>query len=61
MELVAPEYFDTGEASLEATCHCIDQWMNPTPGVLLSLPLHGVVIKVSIFLTEEWKGKVIRL
>lgn len=47
MGVIAPEYFATGEASLEAACHDIDQWPYPLPGKLLSLPLHGILIKVS--------------
>ncbi|CAL4059379.1 unnamed protein product, partial [Meganyctiphanes norvegica] len=46
LELVAPEYFDTGEASLEAACHHLDQWPPPEPGSTLSLPLLGTVLQV---------------
>ena len=46
MELIAPEYFDSGEASLEAACHHIDQWPPPEPGQMLSLPLLGTLLKV---------------
>lgn len=47
MEIIAPEYFERGEASLEAACHDIDQWLPPLPGPL-TLPLHGNLIKVSL-------------
>ena len=47
MDLIAPEYFDSGEASLEAACHHIDQWPPPSPGEMLSLPLLGTILKVS--------------
>lgn len=51
LDLMAPEYFDTGEASLEAACHHLDQWPLPTPGVTLSLPLLGTLIQVTCYST----------
>ncbi|KAK6619936.1 hypothetical protein RUM44_006336 [Polyplax serrata] len=46
--VIAPEFFDHGEASLEAACHDIDQWPHPVPGKVLTLPLIGTVIQVHI-------------
>ncbi|XP_013404768.1 protein DENND6A isoform X2 [Lingula anatina] len=48
VEIMAPEYFDNGEPSLEAACHDIDQWPEPTPGETLNLPLMGSVVQVRI-------------
>eukprot|EP00118_Oscarella_pearsei_P012620 m.94468 g.94468 ORF g.94468 m.94468 type:complete len:560 (+) comp36816_c0_seq10:64-1743(+) len=45
VKLVAPEYFDNGEISLESTCHDIDRWPLPTPGKLLQLPVLGTLIQ----------------
>ncbi|MPC10623.1 Protein DENND6B [Portunus trituberculatus] len=56
LELVAPEYFDTGEASLEAACHHLDQWPPPTPGTSLSLPLLGTLIQVRIPSRQDKPG-----
>ncbi|XP_046405292.1 protein DENND6B [Ischnura elegans] len=46
--LIAPEYFDNGEPSIEAACHDIDQWPAPVPGELVNLPLLGTVIQAYI-------------
>ena len=46
VSLIAPEYFDNGELSLEAACYNVDQWPSPEPGVTLSLPLLGTVFQV---------------
>ncbi|XP_041458925.1 protein DENND6A-like [Lytechinus variegatus] len=46
--LVAPEYFDNGEPSIEAACHDIDQWPSPCPGKTLHLPIMGCVLQVRI-------------
>lgn len=56
LDLMAPEYFDTGEASLEAACHHLDQWPLPTPGVTLSLPLLGTLIQVRIPSRQDKPG-----
>nr|XP_039247890.1 protein DENND6A-like [Styela clava] len=47
-EIVAPEYFDHGEACLETACHDVDQWPRPEPGQTLDLPLVGTVVQVRI-------------
>ncbi|KAG8225110.1 hypothetical protein J437_LFUL004031 [Ladona fulva] len=46
--LIAPEYFENGEPSIEAACHDIDQWPAPVPGELVNLPLLGTVIQAYI-------------
>ncbi|KAK7499904.1 hypothetical protein BaRGS_00008752 [Batillaria attramentaria] len=46
--IIAPEYFDNGEPSLEAACHDIDQWPSPVPGDTLNLPIMGTVIQVRV-------------
>ncbi|KAL8583445.1 hypothetical protein ACOMHN_044804 [Nucella lapillus] len=46
--IMAPEYFDNGEPSLEAACHDIDQWPCPVPGDTLNLPIMGTVIQVRV-------------
>ncbi|XP_071081895.1 protein DENND6B-like isoform X1 [Haliotis cracherodii] len=46
--IVAPEYFENGEPSLEAACHDIDQWPMPLPGDTLNLPIMGTVIQVRV-------------
>ncbi|XP_071529524.1 protein DENND6A isoform X2 [Panulirus ornatus] len=56
LELVAPEYFDTGEASLEAACHHLDQWPPPIPGTTLNLPLLGTLIQVRIPSQQDKPG-----
>ncbi|KAL3851741.1 hypothetical protein ACJMK2_015454 [Sinanodonta woodiana] len=48
VSIIAPEYFENGEPSLEAACHDIDQWPPPIPGESLSLPIFGEVIQVRI-------------
>nr|XP_053628863.1 protein DENND6A-like [Cherax quadricarinatus] len=56
LDLVAPEYFDTGEASLEAACHHLDQWPPPSPGTTLSLPLLGTLLQVRIPSRQDKPG-----
>jgi len=46
--LIAPEYFENGEPSIETGCHDVDQWPSPQPGELLNLPLMGTVLQVRI-------------
>ncbi|CAG0892421.1 unnamed protein product [Darwinula stevensoni] len=48
LESVAPEFFEGGEASLEAACHDIDSWPSPLPGDLFNLPLLGNILQVRI-------------
>ncbi|KAH9508011.1 Protein dennd6a [Bulinus truncatus] len=48
ISILAPEYFDNGEPSLEAACHDIDQWPMPVPGDTLNLPLMGTVLQHAI-------------
>ena len=52
LESVAPEFFDGGEASLEAACHDIDSWPSPLPGDLFNLPLLGNILQVWICCTQ---------
>ncbi|XP_044765186.1 protein DENND6B [Coccinella septempunctata] len=46
--LIAPEYFQNGELSLEAVCNNIDRWPAPIPGIPISLPLLGSVFQMKI-------------
>ncbi|PSN53146.1 Protein DENND6B [Blattella germanica] len=46
--LIAPEFFDNGEPSIEAACHDIDQWPSPLPGEAVNLPLLGTVLQAQI-------------
>ncbi|XP_041347796.1 protein DENND6A-like [Gigantopelta aegis] len=48
VSIIAPEYFDNGEPSLEAACHDIDQWPPPIPGDTLNLPIMGTVLQHDI-------------
>ncbi|KAL3851740.1 hypothetical protein ACJMK2_015454 [Sinanodonta woodiana] len=48
VSIIAPEYFENGEPSLEAACHDIDQWPPPIPGESLSLPIFGEVIQATV-------------
>ncbi|XP_074645615.1 protein DENND6B-like isoform X2 [Tubulanus polymorphus] len=48
VSIIAPEYFDNGEPSLEAACHDIDQWPFPFPGETLNLPIMGSIIQVRV-------------
>ncbi|KAK3103615.1 hypothetical protein FSP39_020536 [Pinctada imbricata] len=46
--IIAPEYFDNGEPSLEAACHDIDQWPSPVAGETVNLPIFGTVLQVRV-------------
>jgi hypothetical protein len=46
--VIAPEYFDNGEISLESACHDINRWPPPQPSQMLSLPIMGTVIEARI-------------
>ncbi|XP_014675670.1 PREDICTED: protein DENND6A-like [Priapulus caudatus] len=46
--VIAPEYFDNGEPSIEVACHDIDQWPTPEAGATLNLPLMGTVLQVRV-------------
>jgi hypothetical protein len=48
VSVLAPEFFQNGEPSLEAACHDIDQWPPPAPGATQFLPFMGSVIQVLI-------------
>ncbi|XP_062522247.1 protein DENND6A-like isoform X2 [Corticium candelabrum] len=48
MAIIAPEYFDNGEISLESACHDIERWPAPLPSHNLSLPIMGIVVEVRI-------------
>uniref|UniRef100_A0A673NBK2 UDENN domain-containing protein n=1 Tax=Sinocyclocheilus rhinocerous TaxID=307959 RepID=A0A673NBK2_9TELE len=47
LKLIAPEYFEKQEPCLEAACNDIDRWPTPCPGKILTLPIMGVVMKVT--------------
>ncbi|KAF2356700.1 hypothetical protein FHG87_012548 [Trinorchestia longiramus] len=53
LEVLAPEYFDCGPASIEAACHNIDQWPPPCPGESLALPLLGQVLHTRLPCTAD--------
>ncbi|KAJ9584820.1 hypothetical protein L9F63_020841 [Diploptera punctata] len=46
--LIAPEFFENGEPSIEAACHDIDQWPSPVPSETVNLPLLGTVLQAQI-------------
>ncbi|KAG8440124.1 hypothetical protein GDO86_006062 [Hymenochirus boettgeri] len=48
LQLIAPEYFNKLDPCLEAVCNQIDRWPLPEPGILLSLPIMGLVLQVRI-------------
>lgn len=48
MAILAPQYFENGEPSIEAACQNIDHWSAPIPGSTLNLPLMGVIFQVHI-------------
>ncbi|XP_014782482.2 protein DENND6A isoform X4 [Octopus bimaculoides] len=48
VRIIAPEYFDNGEPSVEAACHDIDQWPSPTPGETLNLPIFGTILQPTL-------------
>ena len=45
--MIAPEYFENGDAAVEAVCYQIDKWPAPCPGETLQLPVMGNVLQVS--------------
>ncbi|OWF45695.1 protein DENND6A-like isoform X2 [Mizuhopecten yessoensis] len=45
VSIIAPEYFENGEPSLEAACHDMDQWPDPVPGETVNLPIFGSVLQ----------------
>ncbi|KAL3290284.1 hypothetical protein HHI36_023629 [Cryptolaemus montrouzieri] len=47
-KLIAPEYFENGDLSLEAVCYSINRWPAPLPGVPITLPLLGSVFQMKI-------------
>jgi len=48
VQMIAPEYFDTGDVCLETVCSQIDKWPQPYPGQTYQLPLMGEVIEMTI-------------
>ncbi|XP_062238982.1 protein DENND6B isoform X2 [Platichthys flesus] len=48
LHIIAPEFFEKLEPSLEAVCNEIDQWPSPTPGLTLNLPVMGGALQVRI-------------
>lgn len=44
--LIAPEFFETGTALMEAVVREIDQWPAPIPGQIIHLPLIGILFQV---------------
>lgn len=45
--LIAPEFFEMGNAVMEAIVREMDQWPPPMPGQIVHLPLIGVLFQVS--------------
>ncbi|CAB3406915.1 unnamed protein product [Caenorhabditis bovis] len=41
---IATQFFENGEAAIEAACHHIDTWLKPCVGRTLELPLLGSII-----------------
>lgn len=63
--MIAPEYFENGDAAIEAVCYQIDKWSSPHPGFTIQLPVLGSVLQVSspnvkLFLLELLKGEIIK-
>lgn len=56
-EIIAPEYFDHGEACLETACHDIDRWPKPGPGRTFNLPLMGTVLRIRIPSKQDKPGQ----
>lgn len=48
LSIIANEYFTTGGEVIETACHDIDKWDLPMPGEIISLPLLGNVIEISL-------------
>ncbi|XP_064473362.1 protein DENND6B-like isoform X2 [Ornithodoros turicata] len=48
LSLIAPEYFNCGDPSIEAACQSMDQWPPPVPGQTVVLPLNGVLLKARL-------------
>ncbi|XP_065842120.1 protein DENND6B-like [Oscarella lobularis] len=48
VKLIAPEYFDNGEVSLESACYDIDRWPVPIPGKQLQLPVMGTLVRIQV-------------
>ena len=45
--MIAPEYFENGDAAIETVCYQIDKWASPCAGQTLHLPVLGSVFQVS--------------
>ncbi|CAI5448082.1 unnamed protein product [Caenorhabditis angaria] len=45
---IAEHFFENGEAAIEAACHHIDTWLQPSVGKTLELPLLGSIITCRI-------------
>lgn len=45
--MIAPEYFENGDAAIETVCHQVDKWPTPNAGQTLQLPFLGNVLQVS--------------
>lgn len=50
---LGPLYFEHGEPMLEAFCHSVAKWPNPSPGATLPLPLFGTVLWVALPLGRQ--------
>uniref|UniRef100_A0A673NI44 UDENN domain-containing protein n=1 Tax=Sinocyclocheilus rhinocerous TaxID=307959 RepID=A0A673NI44_9TELE len=62
LKLIAPEYFEKQEPCLEAACNDIDRWPTPCPGKILTLPIMGVVMKVTaIFFLCKISGHLVSI
>ena len=46
IKMIAPEYFENGDAAMETVCYQMDKWSLPCPGQTLQLPLLGSVLQV---------------
>ncbi|XP_072027422.1 protein DENND6A-like isoform X2 [Amphiura filiformis] len=56
VSIIAPEYFDNGEPTIEAACHDIDQWPAPVPGETLHLPIMGCVLQLRMPQRQDKPG-----
>jgi len=58
VKLIAPEYFENGDAAVETVCHHIDKWPLPCPGHTLQLPVLGTVLQVRIPSKKDKPGAI---
>ncbi|XP_065067131.1 protein DENND6A-like isoform X2 [Rhopilema esculentum] len=58
IKMIAPEYFENGDAAMETVCYQMDKWSLPCPGQTLQLPLLGSVLQLRIPSKKDKPGAV---